>query len=378
MSKKQKHSQAAAESLPGYDDFLGQISVWLEGSRRAAARSVNAVMTLTYWELGRQIVEFEQLGKDRAAYGQTLLQRLSADLTQRFGRGFSRSNLQQMRLFYRHWPICQTVSGEFDNETLPVDIAKDPAAMASQAGQLFPLPWSHYVVLIGVEQQTARDFYEAEAIRGGWSIRQLKRQIDTQFYERAALSRNKAAMLQKGQPPKLQDAVSADEEIRDPFVLEFLDLRDEYSERELEAALIKKLEAFLLELGGDFTFVGRQKRLRIDNEWYRIDLLLFHRRLRCLVVVDLKLDRLSHADAGQMHMYLNYAAEHWTLPDENPPVGLILCTAKGEMLAKYSLDGLPNQVLAREYKTALPDEQTIAGQLEGVRRRLEGEQEEPD
>jgi predicted nuclease of restriction endonuclease-like (RecB) superfamily len=210
----------------------------------------------------------------------------------------------------------------------------------------------------------ARRFYETEALRGGWTIRQLDRQIGTQFYERTALSRNKAAMLRRGEMQKPGDAVTPEQEIKDPYMLEFLGLKDEYSETELEAALIAKIEAFLLELGGDFTFVGRQRRLRVGDSWYRIDLLFFHRRLRCLVIIDLKLDRFTHADAGQMHLYLNYAREHWMLDGENPPVGLILCVEKDSAVARYALEGLPNKVLAAEYRTALPKERTLVAEIE--------------
>jgi hypothetical protein len=166
--------------------------------------------------------------------------------------------------------------------------------------------------------------------------------------------------------------VSPEEEIKDPFVLEFLGLRDEYSESELEGALISQLENFLLELGGDFAFVGRQRRLRVGDEWYRVDLLFFHRRLRCLVVIDLKLGKLTHADAGQMHLYLNYAREHWTNLGENPPVGLILCAQRNAAIAHYALEGLPNKVLAAEYRTALPDEEVLAAEVERTRKHLEG------
>jgi hypothetical protein len=169
--------------------------------------------------------------------------------------------------------------------------------------------------------------------------------------------------------------VTAEEEIKDPFVLEFLGLKDEYSESELEEGLIRQLENFLLELGRDFAFIGRQRRLRVGDEWYRVDLLFFHRRLRCLVVVDLKLGRFTHADAGQMHLYLNYAREHWTHPDENPPVGLILCAQKDHAVARYALEGLPNKVLAAEYRTALPDEKLLAEELERTRRILEARQQ---
>jgi predicted nuclease of restriction endonuclease-like (RecB) superfamily len=184
-------------------------------------------------------------------------------------------------------------------------------------------------------------------------------------------SREKATLLRGGVRSSATDTMTPDEEIKNPYLLEFLGLKDEYSETELEEALIGKLQAFLLELGGDFTFVGRQHRLRVGDEWYRVDLVFFHRRLRCLVVIDLKLGKLTHADAGQMHLYLNYAREHWTLPDENPPVGLILCAERDHAVAKYALEGLPNKVLAAEYRTTLPNEGTLAKEIERTRRQLD-------
>ena len=237
--------------------------------------------------------------------------------------------------------------------------------------EAFPLPWSHYGLFIRLRSEEAIKFYHAEALRGGWSVRQLKRQIDSQFYERTALSKNKAAMLQKGQGTIPDDIVSAEEEIKDPLVFEFLGLKDEYSESDLEDALIRHLETFLLELGGDFAFVGRQRRLRIDDEWYRVDLLFFHRRLHCLVIIDLKLEKFTHADTGQMNVYLNYAREHWTHDDENPPVGIILCAAKGESLAHYATEGLTNKMLISKYLTALPDEKLLAEEIDKTRRELE-------
>jgi predicted nuclease of restriction endonuclease-like (RecB) superfamily len=234
----------------------------------------------------------------------------------------------------------------------------------------FPLPWSHYVELLAIDNENARRFYETEALRGGWSVRQLKRQVDSLFYERTLLSKNKAAMLRKGSESLAGDLVTPEEEIKDPLVLEFLGLKDEYSENDLENSLINKLEEFLLELGNDFTFVGRQRRLRIGDEWYRVDLLLFHRRLRCLVVIDLKIGKFDHGDAGQMHMYLNYASEHWTHEDENPPVGLILCARNDQAVARYALDGLPNKVLAAEYKLALPAEAELVAELEEAQRQF--------
>jgi predicted nuclease of restriction endonuclease-like (RecB) superfamily len=225
-----------------------------------------------------------------------------------------------------------------------------------------------------VKNPAARTFYEAETLRCGWSVRQLDRQIGSQFYERIALSRNKAAMLAKAEGTQPGDVMLPEEAFRDPFMLEFLDLKDEYSESDLEEALIQKLTDFLLELGDDFAFVGRQRRLRIDDAWFRVDLLFFHRRLRCLVIIDLKVGKFSYADAGQMHLYLNYAREHWMKPDENPPVGLILCAEKGAAEAHYALDNLPNKVLAAEYRTVLPNEELIANELARTRSELEQRQ----
>jgi predicted nuclease of restriction endonuclease-like (RecB) superfamily len=364
-----------------YDGVLSGVVKLLEAARRAAARSVNALMTAAYWEIGRRIVEHEQGGEKRAGYGEALLVRLSADLTSRFGRGFGLSHLRWMRQFFLTYPdlkIRQSLIGEFSPDTsAPIQARKDQSAIGETSplvrlANAFPLSWTHYVQLLHVRNPQAREFYEAEALRGGWSVRQLDRQISTQFYERTALSRNKAAMLTKGAKAKPEDRVSAEEEIKDPFVLEFLGLKDEYSETHLEDALIQHLQTFLLEMGGALTFVGRQRRLRIDHTWYRVDLLFFHRRLRCLLVIDLKIGPLTHADIGQMHLYLNYARAHWTEPGENHPVGLILCTERGESLARYALDGLPNKMVVREYLTALPDEKLLAAEITKTRKRLEG------
>ena len=344
--------------MPDYEAVFADVAFLLEAARRAAARSVNAVMTAAYWQIGRRLVEVEQQGQGRADYGARLIERLSQDLTARFGRGFGQRNLEQMRLFYRTWQIPQTLSAE------------------SEIGGQFPLPWSHYVRLLSVDSEAARSFYETEALRGGWSGRQLARQINTQFYERTALSRNKAAMLTKGAAAKPEDSVTAEAEIKDPLVLEFLGLRDEYSENDLEEALIRHLETFLLELGPDFTFVARQKRLRVGESWFRIDLLLYHRRLRCLVIIDLKIGEFSPADAGQMNLYVNYAAEHLTLADENRPIGLILCSKPNAAVARYTLGGLENQILAGEYRLALPDPAQLEAEIDRTRRLLEGRSRE--
>ena len=360
-------AKEGAEIAP-YEAVYGDVSKIIDAARESAARLVNAA----YWLVGRRIVEFEQSGEERAEYGAALIERLAEDLTRRFGRGFSRQNLQHMRLFYLAYPpgrIRQTVSGKLARHP-QLPIRQTPSGISGVSPvavgfddlrTAFPLPWSAYVRLLSVRDEHARVFYETEALRGGWSVRQLDRQISSQFYERTALSKNKAAMLTKGKKPKAED----------PFVLEFLDLKDEYSESDLEEALIRHLEAFLLELGGDFCFMGRQRRLRIGNRWYRVDLLFFHRTLWCLVVIDLKIGAFTHADAGQMHLYLNYAREHWAREGENPPVGLILCSEKDEALAQYALDGLSNNVMAAEYRINLPNEKLLAAELDRTRQAME-------
>jgi predicted nuclease of restriction endonuclease-like (RecB) superfamily len=374
MGKKRTSTDIVPAGIAddAYDVVLADISHLLESARRAAARSVNAVMTASYWAVGRRIVEEEQRGQRRAEYGAQLINRLARDLTRRFGRGFGYRNLYQMRQFYMaHMGILQTASAKSGRSTSP-DESRSAEVMLRELGRHFPLSWSHYVSLLSVEKPEARAFYEAEALRCGWTVRQLDRQIGTRFYERTLLSRNKAAMLRKGEKAGPDDVLTPEEEIKDPLVLEFLDLKDEYSESDLEEALIRHLETFLLELGNDFTFVGRQRRLRIDDEWFRIDLVFFHRRLRCLILIDLKLNKLTAGDVGQMHLYLNYAREHWTHPGENPPVGLILCTEHRSGVARYALEGLPNKVLAAEYRMTLPSEEALAAELTRSRKMLEG------
>ena len=349
-----------------YQAVFGDVSKIIDVARESATRSVNAAMTAAYWLIGRRIVEFEQSGEERAEYGAALVERLAEDLTGQFGRGFSRQNIQNMRLLYLSYPperIRQTASGESETASDEVGFSDLRAA--------FLLPWSAYVRLLSVRNESAREFYETEALRGGWSVRQLDRQISSQFYERTALSKNKAAMLASGQEKRPEDIMLPGEQIKDPFVLEFLDLKDEYSESDLEEALIQHLETFLLELGDDFCFMGRQRKMRVGSRWYRVDLLFFHRRLRCLVIIDLKIGSFTHADAGQMHFYLNYAREHWVREGENPPVGLILCSEKDEALAQYALEGLSNNVMAAEYRITLPDETVLAADLDRTRQTME-------
>lgn len=352
-----------------YEAVLEDVANIIDAARGSAVRSVNAIMTAAYWLIGQYIVEFEQSGEKRANYGEAIVKDLAEDLSARFGRGFSVRNIWQMRAFFLAWPIPKIANREHEDQ-LTLQTASRESSLRHIA-PFFPLPWSAYVRLLSVKNKRARKFYETEALRGSWSVRQLNRQINSQFYERTALSKNKAAMLKKGQITKDEDIPIPEEIIRDPYVLEFLDLKDEYSESELEESLIQHLETFLLELGGDFCFMGRQRRLRMGDAWYRVDLLFFHRRLRCLVIIDLKLGKFTHADAGQMHAYLNYAKENWVGEGENPPVGLILCAQKDEAVARYTLEGLPNKVMAAEYLTTLPDEGLLASEIERTQKTLD-------
>ena len=365
MKKLPKDSRIMSVDEKGYDGLLTGVSELLEQARHAAARSVNQILTATYWEIGRRIVDFEQRGARRAEYGVSLLQRLAKDLSARFGRGFGYSNLNLFRQVYltyrdRH-PILQSVTGE---SLIPVNTPVD-----RPLHQGFVLSWTHYVRLLPLEEQGKRDFYEEEARRAGWSVRQLDRQINSMLYERVALSKKKGELLKKAETTG--DRVSAEEAIKDPYVLEFLGLPESILERDLENALIHHMADFLLELGYGFTFVARQKRLQIGSESYYIDLLFYHRGLRCLVVIDLKVGKFTHADAGQMNLYLNYLTENEMLEGEESPIGLILCSEKDEAVAHYALGKLTNKIFASRYKLHLPDPQILTREVEAERRRLE-------
>jgi predicted nuclease of restriction endonuclease-like (RecB) superfamily len=408
-----------------YGRLVADIGNLLEQARRTSARAVNSILTATYWEIGRRIVEYEQSGSARAEYGEALIERLAKDLAARHGRGFSKQGVYKMRGFFLGWEILPTPSGELEARAIfpttsgesGAGILQTPSAQSvvrakhptlsgeSEVGKrqtpssksvqalariappaesafapanAFPLSWSQYVRLMAVENPQARAFYESEAIRGGWSVRQLDRQISTQFYERSVRSKRPQALLARGQRPQPQDVLPVEAEIRDPYLLEFLNLKDEYSETDLEEALIRHLEWFLLELGTGFAFVARQKRVRVGDSWYRIDLLLYHRGLRCLVVIDLKTGAFTHADAGQMNLYLNYAREHLKLPDEADPVGIILCTDKDDAVVKYATGGIRARVFASKYLTSLPDEETLRREIlttqRAIRARWKGEQ----
>ena len=334
-----------------YGHLVENIGQILENARKQVARSINTTLTKTYWSNGQRIVLFEQAGKKNAAYGEGLIARLSRDLTKMYGRGFDPHNVRMMRKFYilGKWA---TVSPESGGSEPPI----------------FLLAWSHYRLLLALDDDARREFYERECIRSGWSVRQLKRQMQSMLFERMAISRNKRSVLRKAR--KDFQPSSVEDEIKDPYVLDFLALKDDYSESDLEDALIGHLEEFLLELGMGFAFVARQKNLIVGDERFKVDLVLYHMGLHCLVLIDLKAGNFSHADAGQMNFYLNYLRENVSLADENPPIGIVLCADKDAEEVHYATGSLDHQVFVSRYLTRLPTEQQLRAWLAEERELL--------
>lgn len=364
-----------------YSTLITDLALLIEQGRKAAVRYVNTALVATYWLIGGRIVEYEQKGKEKAEYGEELLVRLADDLSTRFGKGFSKSNLFMMRAFYLSYPekqIFQTVSGKLlggksnvaSGKPLSPKVEKiqTVSGISETLIRKFPLSWSHYCLLLRLDEPFKREFYEAECIQGNWSVRQLDRQIQSMLYERTALSKRKLAVIAKAHTKPI--VLKPEDEIKDPYILEFLGLKDEYSESQLEEALIRHLEHFLLELGVGFTFVARQKRITLEGSHYRLDLLLYHRILRCLVAIDLKIGEFSHADAGQMNLYLNYLKDREKLSEENDPVGLILCMDKKKTVVEYALGGMSNRIFASKYKLQLPDPQILKAEIEHEKQRL--------
>jgi len=363
-----------------YSNLITEIVSLIEQGRKTAVRYVNTALVVTYWLVGRRIVEYEQKGKARAEYGGELLKKISVDLTKRFGKGFGYINLNLMRQFFLAYPfkrILYTASEESSKPKIIQTLSKQfqkSHTLSSQSeiphtlGAKFPLSWSHYCLLMRLEEHHERKFYESECISGNWSVRQLDRQIQSMLYERTALSKHKMAVIDKAHQKPI--ILKPEDEIKDPYILEFLGLKDEYSESQLEEALIKHLEHFLLELGIGFTFVARQKRITLEGTHYRLDLLLYHRILKCLVAIDLKIGEFSHADAGQMNLYLNYLKDKEKLTGENDPVGIILCSDKKKTVAEYALAGMSNKIFASKYKLQLPDPNILKKEIEHEKRRL--------
>jgi len=326
-------------------DFYNKIVELLKNARSKVVQTVNKTMVYTYFEIGRTIVEEEQKGKERAEYGKQIIKELSQRLTYEFGKGFSATNLKQMRQFYLTYSKSQTLSDQLKK----ID---------------FQLSWSHYLFLMKVDNPDERKFYEIEAINNGWSLRELQRQFDTALFERLVLSQDKKGIKELSK--KGQIITKPNDTIKDPYILEFLGLPEEskYSETDLEQKIIDKLEHFLLELGKGFTFVGRQVRFTFDDKHFRTDLVFYNRILQCFVLIDLKIGEITHQDLGQMQMYVNYYDRKIKLENENKSIGIILCRAKNETLVEMTLPENNEQIFASKYLTVLPSKEDLKKLIE--------------
>jgi predicted nuclease of restriction endonuclease-like (RecB) superfamily len=321
-----------------YRQLLEQISDAYTQGRVRAVQAVNAQLIETYWQVGQHIVEYEQAGNLRAEYGKALINNLATDLGLRHGKGFSRSNLVYMRLLYQRYPISQKPSHQ--------------------------LSWSHYVELLKLDDELERGFYEKQAIAERWSVPELKRQKASSLFLRLAASKDKAGILQLAAEGQIVERPA--DLLREPYVFEFLKIPEPYqvSETQLETVLCDHLQPFLLELGKGFTFVGRQYRVTINNSHYKVDLVFYHRILRCFVLIDLKLGDVQHHDIGQMNLYLGYFANEENGEGDNPPIGIILSRHKDELLVEYATYGMNSQLFVQKYQLYLPDREALRRELE--------------
>ena len=344
-----------------YHRLLDNIGSSLQRARENAAKAINAELVRANWEIGRHIVEFEQHGKERAEYGSELLVRLSSDLKQRFGKGFSRSNLQLMRLFYLKYPNLREV---FDDSKIRRTVSGISKIRRTASGIL--LSWSHYAELLTISDDLARSFYEKQAAAENWSFREMKRQIDSALFQRLALSKDKKGVLALAE--RGHEIVTIEDTIKNPYVFEFLQLSkdDLVKERGLEKKLIDNLQRFLLELGKGFSFVARQFKITIDNEHYFIDLVFYHRILKCFVLIDLKTKKVRHQDIGQMNLYLNFFKKEENTEDDNEPIGIIIAADKNDLLVEYATGGLPNKIFVSKYQLYLPDAKTLERKVKEI------------
>jgi len=323
-----------------YNDLLNNIGQTIETARQNAFKAVNTELVKANSEIGRHIVEFEQHGHERAEYGSELLTKLAKDLKLRYGKGFGRRNVLDMRRFYVAYPKWQTVSAK--------------------------LSWSHFIVLLGVSEDTARKFYEKQVISENWSKRELERQIDSSLFERLALSRDKKGVLQLSEKGHI--ASHATEVIKDPYILDFLKIpqSNKVTEKHLEQKIIDNLQLFLLELGKGFTFVGRQYKISLRNKHFYIDLVFYHRILKCFVIIDLKTKPVRHNDIGQMNLYLNYFKTEESVENDNEPIGIILSADKDEVLVEYATGGISNKIFVSKYQLYLPDKKLLQKQVKAI------------
>jgi predicted nuclease of restriction endonuclease-like (RecB) superfamily len=320
-----------------YQKLLDQIAATYTQGRIRASQAINRELIKTYWEIGRHIVEFEQGGKTKAVYGTALLTQLAKDLTVSCGKGFSRSNLNRFRQLYLLYPICATLSHK--------------------------LSWSHIVELLKIDNPLERSFYENQTIAERWSVRELVRQKDTALFLRLAAGKDREGILKLAQQGQLVE--TATDILRDPYVFEFLKIPEPYqpAELHLEALLCDHLQQFLLELGKGFTFVGRQYRITLNNTHYRVDLVFYHRILRCFVLIDLKINEVKHQDIGQMNLYMGYFATEENGAGDNPPIGIILTKDKDELLVEYATYQMNSQLFVQKYQLYLPNQEELRREL---------------
>lgn len=331
-------TQSELTQTNSYRQLLEEISgAYTQGQVRAV-QAVNAQLIETYWHVGRHIVEFEQAGSLRAGYGKALISHLSVDLGLRHGKGFNRGNLIYMRLFYLRYPISAKPSHQ--------------------------LSWSHYVELLKLDDALERGFYEKQAIAERWSVPELKRQKASSLFLRLAASKDKAGILQLAAQGQIVERPA--DLLREPYIFEFLKIPEptQVSETQLETLLCDHLQPFLLELGKGFTFVGRQYRVTINNTHYKVDLVFYHRILRCFVLIDLKLGEVQHHDIGQMNLYLGYFANEENIEGDNPPIGIILSRNKDELLVEYATYGMNSQLFVQKYQLYLPDREALKAEIE--------------
>jgi len=321
------------QSNKNYQQLIQRISTAYADGQQKAVQSVNTHLLETYWQIGQHIVEFEQGGDTKAEYGKALLETLSKDLGFLHGKGFSRSNLVYMRLFYLKYPISETVSHQ--------------------------LSWTHYVELLKVEDDLERSFYEKQTLHENWSIRELRRQKKASLYLRLAVSKDKKGIMKLAKEGQIIEKPT--DLFREPYVLEFLKIPEPYhlSESELEKRLIEHLQHFLLELGKGFAFIGRQYRITLGNRHHYVDLVFYHRILKCFVLIDLKKEEASYEDVGQMNMYLGYFESEENTKGDNPPIGIVLAREKDDLLIKYALHGISTQLFVNKYQLYLPDKEEL-------------------
>lgn len=358
-------------------NLFQQVAVLLKNAQQQVLRTVNSTMVFTYFEIGRMIVEEEQNGKERADYGKQVLKGLSVQLTKEFGKGFSLSNLEQIRKFYMIYSKSETllrISQIQNSQSVIVESESTiPQSLIVEFKKFdyhtlisfFKLTWTHYVFLMRIEDENERSFYEIETEKNNWSVRELKRQYDSALYARLALSRDKEGILKLAKEGQIIEKPK--DIIKDPYILEFLGLPEmhQYSESDLEEQIINKLEHFLLELCHGFAFVARQQRISFDEKHFRVDLVFYNRVLRSFVLIDLKIGDLKHQDLGQMQMYVNYYDREMRLEGENKTIGIVLCQNKSDLLVEYTLPEDNEQIFASKYKTILPSKEDFKRVIEG-------------